>query len=252
MVTRGTAVVTGASRGIGRDCALRLAELGYDVAVGYHSRLDAAEEVVRQIELYGRSAVAIPVETADPESCAAFVAGGRELGPVRAIVSNATGFGIAAPQLGTAIATPPATYETMVSARVGALLALVAAAGSDLTDGGRIVAITSTGTSRVIPGYAAIAAAMAATETVVRYLAVELGRTGVTANVVSGGLVRTDALSEISADPERMVAAVTRGTPSRRIAEPNDLAGVVGFLCSPEGGWVNGQTVVVDGGYSRC
>ncbi|WP_327152039.1 SDR family oxidoreductase [Nocardia sp. NBC_01329] len=245
---RGVAVVTGASRGVGRAIALDLAELGYDIAVGYHSRSGDAAEVVRAIEQLGRSARALQVDTREPDSCRALVGRARELGPIRAVVSNATGFADSSPASTSAVGTSIATYTEMFTARVGAVLSLVEAAGDDLHDGGRIVALASTGTRRHVPGYAPIAVSMAAAEALIRYLAAELGRAGVTANIASGGVIDTEALSAISANPERLKTIVAKATPLGRVGQARDLAGLVKFLCGDDGGWVNGQTLIADGG----
>ncbi|NKY31482.1 SDR family oxidoreductase [Nocardia speluncae] len=244
----GVAVVTGASRGVGRAIALELAELGYDIGVGYYSRTGAADAVVREIEHLGRSACALQVDTREPESCRAMVGRARRLGPIRAVVANATGFADSMPARTSTVDTPIETYTEMFTARVGSVLSLVEAAGGDLHDGGRIVAVTSTGTRRHVPGYAPVAVSMAATESVIRYLAVELGREGVTANIASGGVIDTEALSAVSSNPDRLKALVAKSTPLGRVGLAHDLARLVKFLCGDDGAWVNGQTVIADGG----
>ncbi|UNX56609.1 SDR family oxidoreductase (plasmid) [Georgenia sp. TF02-10] len=246
----GVAVVTGASRGVGSAVAAELARLGFDVAIGYYSRAAEGESVAADIRAAGRNAVALQVDVRSSESCADFVSAARDrLGRVRAVVSNATGFGADTPVLGPALDVPLAVYQEMFTARLGALLGLVDAAGADLDDGGRVVSIASTGTRLHVPGYAPIATSMAAVEAATRYLAVELGRRGVTVNVVSGGVIDTDALGDISGDPERLKAAVARRTPLGRVGQPDDLAALVGFVCSEHGRWVTGQVVVADGGH---
>ncbi len=198
-----------------------------------------------------RTCAGVPGRCALPESCTQFVTEARAaLGPVRAVVSNATGFGADSPGLGTALTVPLAEYQEMFTARLGALLALVHAAGADLDLGGRVVAVTSTGTQRHVPGYAPIAASMAAVESVVRYLAAELGPRGITANTAVGGVIDTEALAEISADPERLKEAVRRATPLGRVGRAADIGAVVSFLCSSAAGWVTGQSLIADGGNS--
>ncbi|NUP25284.1 MAG: SDR family oxidoreductase [Nocardia sp.] len=233
---------------MGRAIALELADLGYDIAVGYYARAGDAADVVRAIERLGRSAYAVQADTREADSCRAMVGRARELGPIRALVANATGFADASPTLTSTVDSSIQTYTEMFTARVGSVLSLVRAAGDDLRDGGRIVAVSSTGTRRYVPGYAPIAVSMAAAEAVIRYLAVELGRVGVTANIASGGVIDTDALSAISSDPERLKVLVAKSTPLGRVGRAHDLARLVKFLCGDDGAWVNGQNLIADGG----
>lgn len=115
--------------------------------------------------------------------------------------------------------------------------------------GGRIVGISSLGSSRVLPEYSAVGISKAALEALSRYLAVELAPNGIAVNVVSGGLVETDALSHFPRRDE-MIRDSRARTPAGRMVEPLDIARVVRFLCGPGGEMIRGQVIVVDGGLS--
>jgi enoyl-[acyl-carrier protein] reductase III len=116
--------------------------------------------------------------------------------------------------------------------------------------GGTIVGISSLGSSRVLPDYVAVGVSKAAIETLTRYLAVELADQNIVVNAVSGGLVETDALRHFDNQGQAMIDAVRQRIPAGRMLEPDDLAEVVAFLCSPAARMIRGQTIVVDGGYS--
>jgi enoyl-[acyl-carrier protein] reductase III len=115
--------------------------------------------------------------------------------------------------------------------------------------GGSIVALTSLGSQRFIPGYVAVGVAKAAIETLTRYLAVELAPKGIAVNAVSGGIVDTDSLKYFP-NYDQLLDVTANRTPMGRIGKPEDIATVVAFLCSPGARWICGQTIVVDGGYS--
>src|SRR5262249_8692981 len=115
--------------------------------------------------------------------------------------------------------------------------------------GGRIVGLSSLGASRYAPGYAALGAAKASLEAIARYLAVSLAARRINVNVVCGGLVGT-ATTPAHPEDERRAARVVRRTPAGRVGRPEDLAGVIAFLCGPDSDWIRGQTLVVDGGFS--
>ena len=115
--------------------------------------------------------------------------------------------------------------------------------------GGRIINISSLGSGRVLKEYVAVGVSKAALESLTRYLAVELAPLGIAVNAVAGGLVETDALRHFE-HRDRMLADARARTPAGRMVEPDDLAGVVAFLCGPEAEMIRGQVIVVDGGYS--
>ncbi|MDY0059718.1 MAG: SDR family oxidoreductase [Myxococcota bacterium] len=241
------ALVTGGSRGIGRAIALRLAADGADVAVGYLRNQDAAEEVCAAIRALGRRAIALEGDLRDPATCKRLVGQAvTALGGLEVLVSNAA---IGAHK--EALSLRPAQWDLTLESSTRPLLLLAQAAAPHLAagGGGSIVALSSLGSRRVVPGYAAMGCAKAAVEALVRYLAVELAPRGIRVNCVVGGLIRTDAVAYLQ-EGARMLADAAAHTPLGRVGEPEDLARVVAFLASAEASWITGQALVVDGGLS--
>jgi enoyl-[acyl-carrier protein] reductase III len=239
------ALVTGASRGIGRAVALRLAAAGARVAVNYLRRRSAAEEVAAAIRGAGGECLVVRGNVADPEHAARVV---DEVvaawGGVDVLVSNAA-TGVLRPALDLTRKHMQATMET----NAFALVELARRAAPHMREGGRVLAMTSLGATRAIPDYAAVAASKAALEALARQLALELGPRGVTVNALSAGVVETEAL-DFFPDRETIVAEAVRRTPAGRLVTVEEVADVALFLCSPLAAAVTGQTVVVDNGYS--
>jgi len=241
------ALVTGGSRGIGRATALHLAGEGADVAIGFFRDRVAAEKTVTAIEETGGRALAVRGHVGDPAKVRSIVDEvTRVLGPPTIIVSNAAS-GVLKPV--SDLDEKAWDWSLDVNARALLLLARAALPGLRAAGGGSIVALSSLGSSRVLPGYAAVGASKAALESVIRYLAVELARDGVRANIVSAGVVDTDALRHFPARDE-MLARAAAATPAGRMVRPEDVADAVAFLCSDEAAMIRGHTLVVDGGYS--
>jgi enoyl-[acyl-carrier protein] reductase III len=165
------------------------------------------------------------------------------LGPLEALVHNAA-TGVIRP----ALEVEPKHWDWTVNANARALLELTRAAAPNLGAGSSIVAISSLGAQRVLENYVLVGTSKAALEALVRYLAVELAPRGVRVNAVSGGVVDTGALEHFP-NREQMLAAGA-ANPVGRLVEPEDVAGVVAFLCSPDAEMIRGQTVIVDGGFS--
>jgi enoyl-[acyl-carrier protein] reductase III len=238
------AFVTGASRGIGRAIALKLAGAGCDVALVYHNSHEQAETVCSAIRTLGRRALAIQADVGDPESVAeAFSAFRQDFDHVDFVVSNAA-IGVLRPALELTLKHWRRCMETNALA----LNSLAQQAVPLMPGGGRIVGISSMGASRAIPHYAFIGASKAALESMVRSLAQELGPRGIQVNTVSAGVVDTDALKYFP-NREQLLAESARRTPAGSTLTPEDVANAVYLLCLPEASMITGHSLIVDGGY---
>jgi enoyl-[acyl-carrier protein] reductase III len=235
------ALVTGGSRGIGRAIALRLADRGAArVAIGYLRNDRAAEATAAELTKCG----AEPILVRGNVTSARVLERVAELGPLDVLVHNAA-TGVIRP----ALEVEDRHWDWTLNANARAFLSLVRTAALSMPPGSSIVAVSSLGAQRVLEGYVLVGTSKAALESLVRYLAVELSPAGIRVNAVSGGVVETDALQHF---PNRgdMLATARGRTPAGRMVEPEDIAGAVEFLCSPEADMVRGHTLVVDGGYS--
>ncbi|MFF8835005.1 SDR family oxidoreductase [Streptomyces sp. NPDC015130] len=240
-----TALVTGASRGIGRAIALRLAADGARVAVHYASNETAAKETVAAIEAAGGSAFAIRAELGVPGDAealwSAFDAGAGEDGGLDILVNNA---GIAGP--GLIHEVEEADYDRVFAVNAKAPFFIVKQGLGRLRDGGRIVNISSGVTKVAFPGMTSYAASKGAVEVLTLTLAQTLGSRGITVNAVSPGTIETD-IHPWMADPAAKAHAAGFSV-FDRVGRPEDVADVVGFLASDAARWVTGQNIDASGG----
>lgn len=243
------ALVTGSSRGLGRNIALTLARSGADVIVTYRTGKDEAESVVAEIQALGRKATALPIDTAKTATFDAFASTLKE--QLAAHWQRDT-FDFLVNNAGIDRASPfPQTtekdFDDLMNVHLKGVFFLTQKLLPLIADGGRIVN-TSTGLARFsIPGYAAYAAMKGAVEVLTRYLAKELGPRRISANVVAPGIIETDFTQAALSHPgarEFMASTIALG----RVGVPDDIGGVVSFLCSEEGRWVNAQRVEASGG----
>jgi len=242
-----TAIVTGASRGIGRAIALRLAREGADVAVAFFRNREGAEKTAAEIEEMGRRATVMRGHVGDADKVFELVEAARaNLGPVSIVISNAAS-GVLRPLSDMDLKGWQWTMD--VNARALMLLAQATRDDMRALGGGAIVALSSLGAERVLPAYGAVGASKAALEALVRYLAVEGAPDQIRVNAVSAGVVDTDALRHFP-DREGMLAAAAERTPAGRTVMPDDVAAAVCFLCSDDAWMVRGETLHIDGGYS--
>jgi enoyl-[acyl-carrier protein] reductase III len=239
------ALVTGAARGIGRAIALKLATGGCDVAANYYNSHDEAEALCTEIRALGRRAVAIKASVGIPDSVdELFVELQRHFDRLDIIVSNAAS-GVLRPATEMALKH----WRWCMETNALALNLLAQRALPLMPQGGRIVAMSSLGAERAMPGYGFIGASKAALESLVRTLAQELGPRGIRVNAVSAGVVDTDALQYFP-NREELLASFAHRTPAGPTLTPADVAGAVYLLCLPEAGMINGHTLFVDGGFA--
>ena len=232
-------LVTGGSRGIGRAIALRFARGGADrIAIGYLRNDRAAEETADELRALGAEVVLVRGNVTSDRVLGEVAA----LGPLDVLVHNAA-TGVIRP----ALETEDKHWDWTMNANARALLQLARAAAPQMTEGSSIVAISSLGAQRVLENYVLIGTSKAALEALVRYLSVELAP-GIRVNAVSGGVVDTGALEHFPNRDEMLAAGAAN--PVGRLVTPEDIAGAVAFLCSPDADMIRGQTLIVDGGFS--
>lgn len=234
-------VVTGGTRGIGKAIALRLAAEGASpIALGYLRNDSAAEAAAEEV----RDAGAEPILVRGNVASAKVIAEIAAHGPYGAVVHNAA-TGVIRP----ALETEDKHWDWTLGTNARALLSLARACSPEMEPGSSIVAVSSLGSQRVLENYVLVGTSKAALESVVRYLAVELGPRGIRVNAVSAGVVETEALVHFPNREEMLHTGRTR-TPAGRLVEPDDVAGAVAYLCSADAEMVRGHTLVVDGGFS--
>ena len=240
--THRTAIVTGASRGIGAQIARRLARDGFRVVVNYSRSAEAAAAVVGDIEAAGGLALACAADVGDPAAAKAlFDAAGEHFGGVDVLVNNA---GVMT--LSTVGETTDAVFERTVESNLRGTFNMLREAAGRLREGGRIVNTSSTVTRLCQPGYGIYAATKAAVEALTLVMAREMRGRGITVNAVAPGPTGTELF--LNGKSEAQVDTLARLSPLERLGRPEDIAAAVALLAGPDGGWINGQTVFVNGG----
>ncbi|GMA51475.1 enoyl-[acyl-carrier-protein] reductase [Alicyclobacillus contaminans] len=239
-------LVTGSSRGIGRELVLRFAAEGADVVVHYFRNGDAAREVAAQVESLGRRALLVKANVADEEKLnRLFDTIAQEYGRLDVYVHNA-----ASGRNRRALEVDAKGWDWTVNVNARAFLLGAQRAERIMpADGGAMLALSSFGSERVFPYYTSVGASKAALEALVRYLAVELAPRRINVNGLSAGAVLTKALEHFP-DMDRTLAELQAKQPYHRMVTPEDVANAALFLCSPEAEMIRGQVIKVDGGVS--
>ena len=244
------AIITGGSRGLGKNTALKLAEKGTDVVLTYRSKSDEAQEVVAQIEKMGRRAVALQLDTGDVATFDAFVASVKDAlqtmwqtDKFDFLVNNAGGSLHA-----SFMETTEAQFDEIVNVHFKGVFFLTQKLLPLMNDGGRIVNISSGLARFSFPGSSAYGATKGAIEVLTRYLARELGERGIAVNVVAPGAIATDFSGGMVRDNPQVNAMVASNTALGRAGVPDDIGGVVASLLSEDNRWVNGQRIEASGG----
>lgn len=243
------AVVTGGGRGIGRAIALRLARDGAHVVVNFFRNRAPAEETAAEIRMLGRQAEAVRADVGRAEGIDRLFEAIRDsFGGIDILICNAAS-GYNRPVMEQRLKGWDWTMN--INARSVLFCAQRAAPLMKARGGGSIVSISSPGSARVMPDYVLVGASKAALEALTRYLAVELAPLGIVVNAVSPGIVDTQALIHFGVlQTTGWREDARRQIPAGRLVTPEDIAGVVAFLCSPEAQMIRGQTILVDGGHT--
>jgi enoyl-[acyl-carrier protein] reductase III len=240
------ALVTGGSRGIGKACVLKFAELGASVVVNYSRSARDAEAAARAAEAHGVRAIAVQADMGDREAILALFARVRqEFGRLDALVNSAAR-GLERPR--GAVDSLPKHLRHTIDVNLFGPWFCAQEAAKLMRDGGAIVNLLSPGAQRYLPRYAPVGVSKGALASLTTYLAAELAPRGIRVNGVSAGLVAgTDGVRML---PEELLERYRQAVPAGRLIEPEDVANAVAFLCSDAARMIVGHVIVVDGGYS--
>jgi 3-oxoacyl-[acyl-carrier protein] reductase len=239
---RKTAIVTGASRGIGAAIAQRLARDGFAVIVNYAGDVKAAETVVSTIRSTGGNAEAVKADVSDPAAARSlFDAAEKAFGAADVVVNNA---GIMT--LATIAASDDAMFDRLIAVNLKGSFNMMREAATRLRRGGRIINFSSSVVGLLQPTYGIYAGTKAAIEAMTSVLAKELRGREITVNTIAPGPTATDLF--LNGKSTELVERLAKLSPLERLGQPEDIAAAVAFLAGPDGAWINGQTLRANGG----
>jgi 3-oxoacyl-[acyl-carrier protein] reductase len=241
---RKTAIVTGASRGIGRAIALRLAADGFGVVVNFAGNTAKAEEVVNEITSAGGRALAIQADVANHDDVKLlFEKTIKAFGQIDVVVNNA---GIM--QLSPIAKGDVETFDKVIATNLRGTFLVFSQAAQHVAEGGRIIAFSSSVLARRLPAYGPYIASKAGVEGLVHVLANELRGHKITVNAIAPGPIATELF--LDGKTEEQIKQAGRLAPLERLGQPDDIAGIVSFLAGPDGGWINAQILRANGGFA--
>ncbi len=244
------ALITGGSRGLGKNMALSLAAKERDVIVTFATKKEEALEVVRQVQALGRRAAAIFLDLKDSKGIPTFI---KNLHATleQEFSSEKLDFLINNAGMGATVPFEEVTetlFDDFMNVHLKGVFFLTQQCLPLMNDHGRIINISSGTTRFANPGYSVYASMKGGLEVLTRYMAKELGKRGITANVVAPGPIETDFNNASIRNNPHLKSALSSMSPLGRVGEPDDIGGVIAFLCSEEARWINGQRIEVSGG----
>ena len=244
------ALITGASRGLGRNTAISLARKGVDLIITYHSNHTEAAACVSEIQALGRNAVALRADTSDVRSFDGLV---REIGTALRTTWGRDTFDFLVNNAGTAVYAPfaetrEADFDQMVNVHLKGVFFLTQKLLPLISDGGRSVKLSSGLARFSTPGYSAYGTTKGAIEVLTRYLANELGPRGITVNVVAPGAIETDFGGGVVRDNAALNKHIASVTALGRVGVPDDIGPMIASLLSEDNRWITAQRIEVSGG----
>jgi len=244
------ALVTGGSRGLGKNMAIGLAKKGIDVVITYNSNKQEADKVVAEIQSMGQRAATFQLDTGNVKQFDGFF---KQVTEYLKRETGSTNFDFLINNAGTALYAPFAEtteeqFDTVMNIHYKGVFFLTQKALAFINDGGRIINISSGLARFSFPGSSAYGSMKGAIEVLTRYLAKELGPRKIAANVVAPGAIATDFGGGHVRDNKEVNDNIASVTALGRVGLPDDIGGVVAFLCSEEAKWINGQRIEVSGG----
>ncbi|MDI1356276.1 MAG: SDR family oxidoreductase [bacterium] len=244
------ALVTGGSRGLGYNMALRLAEQGHDVVITYLNNQIEAEKLVALVQTMGRKSLALKLDLNDIKSLDDFVVKLSQ-SLTQKFGTNKFDFLINNAGMGATVPFEDVTealFDEFLNVHYKGVYFLTQKCLPLINEGGRIINLSSGTTRFANPGYSVYASMKGAIEIFTKYLAKELGKRRITANVVAPGPIETDFNNAAIRNNPQLKTMLSNNTPLGRVGEAQDIGGVVAFLCSEDARWINGQRIEVSGG----